>query len=109
MDTEITEQLKKLASTYAKEVDNIIATVEKTPMKDIARSISESEKLGRLTQTILETISNIEKVVDEYETLLSHEDFYVRQEYNIARYKLDSTVSAHHWDYYGRANYVWAG
>lgn len=109
LNTKITEKLKKLAEYYTSEVDKIITDVESTPMKDIATTIAKSERLGRLTQTVLETITNIEQVIDEYESVLSRQDFKIRQEYNVARYKLDTSVSEHHWDYYGRSNYVWAG
>lgn len=78
-------------------------------MKDIAATVAESEKLARLTQTVLEAITRIEQAVDEYESVLSQQDFKIRQEYNVARYKLDTAVANHRWDYYGRSSYVWAG
>lgn len=109
LNTDVTDKLKDLANTYTVEVDSIITDVESTAMKDIGSTIEKSEKLGRLTQVILETITGIEEAIDEYEAVLNKEDFKIRQEYNIARYKLDTSVSEHHWDYYGRSNYVWAG
>lgn len=109
MNTEVTEKLKQLAAKYTQGVDNIIKKVESTTLKDIAGTIAESENLGKLTQTTLDVINKIEQAIEAYEKVMSSQDFFIRQEYNIARYKLDTAVSAHHWDYYGRANYVWAG
>lgn len=99
----------QLAVTYAKAVDNVVAEVKKEPKNNIAATIARSERLGKLTQTVLEAITRIERVANEYEALLSHVDFGIRQKYNIARYKLDKAASARNWDYYGRANYIWAG
>lgn len=62
-----------------------------------------------LTQTAMDVISEVEKSIEKFESSLTAADFYVRQEYNIGRYKLDTTVSALQWDYYSRANYIWAG
>lgn len=78
-------------------------------MKDISKTIQRSEHLGLLTRSVLNAIAEVEKSIDEYEEMMSVVDYKIRQEYNVARYKLDTSVSAHHWDYYGRANYVWAG
>lgn len=43
-------------------------------------------------------------MMDDLEALLNKLEFRVRQEYNMARYILDSSISAYHWDYYGKAH-----
>uniref|UniRef100_T1H0L9 Uncharacterized protein n=1 Tax=Megaselia scalaris TaxID=36166 RepID=T1H0L9_MEGSC len=106
---EAINSMKSFAEIYTKGVDKLITDVETTTIKDIKKSIQASEGLEKLTKTALAEIEKIEKKLDEIETLMSKKDFYIRQEYNIARYKLDTSVSAFHWDYYGRANYVWSG
>lgn len=103
------QKLQELAKNYTAGVDNLVASLEGTALKDIKKSINFSEDLGALTKSALDAITSIEKEVDKWETLMSKLDFFVRQDYNVVRYKLDTSVSAFHWDYYGKANYVWSG
>lgn len=103
------KHLQSIARKYTEGVDKVVSNLENTPLKDIKKSISESETLGDLTNRTLTVIHNIEREIDRWENLMSKLDFYVRQEYNRARYKLDTSVSAFHWDYFGRANYVYSG
>lgn len=98
-----------MAAKYAQGIDNLIKKVENTTLNNVGNTITQSESLGRLTQISLEGVTKVEQTIEDYEQVMSDLDFYVRQEYNIARYKLDTSVSAQHWDYYGRASYVWAG
>lgn len=108
-DGKALKQLQEIASKYTTAMDALVTSLETTQLKDIKKSIDFSEQLGDLTKKTIDAITAIEKEVDLWEALMSKLDFYLRQEYNVVRYKLDTSVSAFHWDYYGKANYVWSG
>lgn len=73
--------MKDISDVYSTEVGKITEEVKNTPLKDITKTITLSEKLGRLTQTTLAVFGRIEQVIDDYELLMSKEDFFIRQEY----------------------------
>lgn len=99
-------QLGKLSNKYSELVNKANDDVKKLKLMDMAKAIEQSATLTGLTEAALNVIRRIEAVVDDYEDLMSHLDFFIRQEYNVARYKLDTTVSARYWYYNGKTNYV---
>lgn len=101
--------MESLEKKYLEEVGKIITSVQQTSMKDIDNTIAQAGRLGKLSQATLQILSSIELTLDSCEGALKNQDFIMRQEYALGRYKQDTAVSSHHWDYYGRHNFVWAG
>lgn len=109
MRDDVTEKLMEMTGKYVEGIDTFVRNVGNTTLKDFSGSIAESEKLGRLTEIVLEIVAKIEYVIDEYESAMTRLDFFIRQEYNIGRYMLDTSVSKHHWKYSGKVNLVQGG
>lgn len=76
-----TVALKNLTKIYSDKVAELIGDVEKTHLRDITKTISLSEELGRLTQTILAVFGRVEETLDDYEIFMAKQDFFIRQEY----------------------------
>lgn len=105
VNTGLLFMLRDLAINYTTNVDNIAEKFESVKLQDTLKPVLYSKELTKLTNKFLSHIKNIEKMMDEFEAVLSKIQFHIRQEYNIVRYKLDTSLSAFNWDFYGKANY----
>lgn len=67
--------------------------------------VSVSEELDKLTQVALDICIRLEEIAEEFEILIKHLYFYVRQTYNAAKYKMDTSANALRFGYFGDALY----
>lgn len=102
-------KLSELGDAYTDQVNTIMATVEATPANEISNTVIESKKLEMLTQSMLDVLKLIEEAIDEFESTTAQQKIFVRQMYNIAKFKMDITMTAPFGDFYGRANYAMLG
>lgn len=98
-----------IATIYTNQVDDLVIQLEETTIKNVTGAISISESLANLTQNTIDIINLFAEEKDRWENLMIELDFYVRQQYNIIRYRLDITVNAIHWNFYGNDDFVWSG
>lgn len=100
---DIGKKLDKFKQKYSKKVTEYVKDLSKTQIKDLAKTISLSNNLDALSGGALKAIKQIEGTIEDFQYLLRNINFFIRQEHNIVRYKLDTSSNARNWNFYVKA------
>lgn len=86
-------------------VSEILKGVAEAKLKEPEKTIEQSQKLKTLTSSSLLAMQKMEKATNALKAILRRLKFWLKQEHNALKYKLESTVTAKSFDFYARAHY----
>lgn len=102
----ITENLFYMADNYKSITEKIIYEFRLLPLSKMVELIGFSEKLHKTSFSMIMFLDEIERLANNFQISLSKADFYVKQVYNAASYKLYTSSNKLHWKFFGWANKV---
>lgn len=103
----ILKKFDNLKNKYSDGVGKIIDDLENTKIKELIKTISSSDELSGLTNSAVAAIKSIESALQDFESIVSNTASFMHREYNIVRYKLDTSIFARDYEYHTKSTYVW--